>query len=361
MESSKQNAAILKQEEEFTLRDLILKIQVWLKYLVGKWLILIFVGLAGAAAGFFYAFKQKANYVGELTFVLEDSKSGGLGGYANLASQFGIDLGGGASSNFFSGENIMGFLVSRLMIEKTLLHPIKVNGKAISLADFYMDFNEMKKAWGKNPDLAKISFPVTNDRSNFTLLQDSVLNVIYSTIVKKNLKIGKPDKKYSFIAVTCTTPNELFSKEFTTQLVDEATRFYVATKLKRSKTNVDKLQASADSLEILLNKKTYSAAAAQDINMNPARRVATVGSELDLRDKMMLQTIYGEVIKNLEISKMSMEGETPVIQIIDSPILPLKKEKLSKLKAMIVGGFVSTVLMLVLLIVRKMYSDTMKE
>ncbi|WP_261387554.1 hypothetical protein [Chitinophaga pinensis] len=36
-----------------------------------------------------------------MTFVLEDTKSGGLGAYAGLASQFGIDIGGGGGMGIF--------------------------------------------------------------------------------------------------------------------------------------------------------------------------------------------------------------------------------------------------------------------
>ncbi len=55
--------------------------------------------------------------------------------------------------------------------------------------------------------------------------------------------------------------------------------------------------------------------------------MASIGSELAMRDKTVLQTMYGEVVKNLEISKIAMAQETPIIQIVDMPILPLEKTK----------------------------------
>ena len=124
--------------------------------------------------------------------------------------------------------------------------------------------------------------------------------------------------------------------------------------------SVDRLQSQADSLENMLNKKTYSAAVAQDINANPARQVASVGVELVLRDKMVLQTMYAEVIKNLELSKLAMAQETPVIQIIDTPILPLDRKKFGKLKGLILGTFLGGFLTIIALIIRKVYREIMQ-
>lgn len=361
MERSERKIDAIQQEDEVTLKSIILKIQEWVKYLLSKWIVIFLAGVICAGLGFFYAYRAKVNYRAKLTFVLEDSKQGGVGSYANLASQFGIDLGGSTSSGVFAGDNIMGFMMSRLMVERTLLYPINVNGKVMSLADFYLKFNHIKDKWANDPLMKNFSLPPTNDRSTFTLQQDSVLNTIYEGILKGNLKIEKPDKKLSFIAVQCTSPNETFSKKFTEILVREATQFYIDTKIKRSKSNVDKLQAKADSLELLLNRKTYSAARAQDINMNPARRTATVNLELDTRDKMVLQTMYGEVLKNLEISKMSMAEETPVIQIIDTPILPLEKVKFGKLKGLIMGGLLGGILATLYFLSKRIFADIMKD
>lgn len=361
MERSERKIDVIQQEDEVTLKSLILKIQEWVKYLLSKWIIIFLAGVICAGLGFFYAYKTKVNYRAKLTFVLEDNKQGGIGSYSNLASQFGIDLGGSSSSGVFAGDNIMGFMMSRLMVEKTLLYSINVDGKVMSLADFYLSFNHIKDKWANDPLMKNFSLPPTSNRSMFTLQQDSVLQTIYEKILKGNLKIEKPDKKLSFIAVQCISPNETFSKKFTEILVSEATQFYIDTKTKRSKSNVDKLQAKADSLELLLNKKTYSAARAQDINMNPARRAATVNIELDTRDKMVLQTMYGEVLKNLEISKMSMAEEMPVIQIIDTPILPLEKIKMGKLKGLIMGGLLGGVLAALYFLLKKIFADIMKD
>ncbi|WPQ64517.1 lipopolysaccharide biosynthesis protein [Chitinophaga sancti] len=349
------------ENEEISLKELILKIQEWWRYLLSKWIVVGIFGLVGSGIGLTFALFSKPKYVGDLTFVLEESsKPGGLSSYAGVANQLGIDLSsmGGGTSGLFSGDNVIEFLKSRLMIEKTLLTPINVDGKELSLAEFYIEFNEMRNGWG--PRLSDIHFPVNPDRKKFTLLQDSILNSMYEMLIRGNLQIAKPDKKLSFIDVQTTSRNELFSKIFTERLVDEATTFYAMMKTRRSKANVDILQRKADSIEILLNRKTYSAAIAQDLNMNPVKSQASVGTELVLRDKVVLQTMFQDVVKNLELSKLTMSQETPIIQIVDTPILPLKKEKLGKTKGGLIGGILGGFLTISVLLVRRIYKKIME-
>jgi hypothetical protein len=349
------------EEDEVTLKDLILKIQEWRKYLLSKWLIIVIVGLIGAGIGLTMALVDKPDYKGELTFVVEDNSSSPLSAYAGLASQFGIDLGGGGSgSGVFEGDNVIEFLKSRLMIERALLSAVTYQGKTMSLADLYMEAYELREKW-KRPELKALKFPVTANREHFSLLQDSVLNVIHDQIVKARYKVEKLDKKLSFIKVQCTSTNEMFSKVFIQHIVDEASTFYIDTKTKHNKINIDRLQQQADSLEMLLNRKTYSAAAIQDLNLNPARQAAGVNTELAVRDKFMLQTMYAEVVKNLELSKIAMAQETPVIQIVDRPILPLKKERLGKIKGILLGGVLAGFIIVILLLARRIYSETMRS
>jgi len=348
-------------QEEISLKDLIFTVRGWWRYLLRKWFIVLLAGILGGGIGLAYALLKKPTYVGELTFVLEENKSSSLGAYASIASQFGVDLGGSGGVGVFSGDNIMGFLKSRLMVEKTLLTGTNVDGKKQSLANLYISTYHLREGWRKDPRLEKIDFPITTERKSFTRLQDSILYTLYKVIAEKNLEVAKPDKKLSFIGVALSTENETFSKEFVETLVREAVAFYVNTKTQRSKQNVGILQAKADSIEILLNRKTYSAAASQDLNMNPARNLATVSTEVASRDKIMLQTVYGEVIKNLELAKLTMAQETPIIQIVDSPIYPLRKEKLGKLKGLVLGGLIAGILASIALIVRKIFADIMTQ
>src|SRR5690554_5701975 len=81
--------------DEISLKELILKLQDWWRYLLSKWLIILIVGLLGGALGLLYSIYKKPTYVATLTFVLEEESKGGLGNLGGLAAMAGISVGGG--------------------------------------------------------------------------------------------------------------------------------------------------------------------------------------------------------------------------------------------------------------------------
>ncbi|PUZ28127.1 lipopolysaccharide biosynthesis protein [Chitinophaga parva] len=356
--SSQQNMQELTETSEaISLKEVILQAGVWIKYLFKHWIWMLLAGVVAAAIGVGISTFLKKKYEAELTFILEDANSNPLSSYMGLASQFGFDLGGGASSGLFTGDNIIEFLQSRLIVEKTLLSTVNDGNGGFTLADRYISFTKMNAGW--NEDLKKIHFSPGNNRNAFNITQDSILNLIYVDITEKRLKVDKTDPKLNFISVDMVTEDQLFSKVFVERLVDEAISYYVSTKTGRSKINIDRLQSQADSLEEVLNKRTYRAATVQDINLNPAKQVAAVGAEVASRDKMVIQTMYLEVVKNLELSKLTMAQETPIIQIIDKPIYPLKEKKIGPVKAGVIGFFLGAFLLTVVVFIKRIYQQIM--
>jgi uncharacterized protein involved in exopolysaccharide biosynthesis len=81
--------------------------------------------------------------------------------------------------------------------------------------------------------------------------------------------------------------------------------------------------------------------------------MAPVSAEITARDKTMVATIFAEVTKNLEIAKVALSQETPTIQLVDQSTLPLKKEKVRKSISIIIGGLLSGLLCLSVLVFRR--------
>lgn len=302
---------------------------------------LIAFGIIGAILGIVYAWLKPITYTSRLTFVVEESKSGGGSLLSGLAGQLGFDLGGiSGTGGVLAGDNVQQLLRSQKMIKNTLLTPFG-DSSTISIADEYARTSKLSEAWGKKYNDGKpVRFPI--DSVPYTRLQDSLLQVIIKRINDKELAVGKLDKKLSFFEATVNMHNEALAQAFTTRLIDQATRFYIDTKTKRQRNNVNRLQARADSIGLLLNQKTYSASQANGImlDVNPAYPTANVGVELKQRDKLVLQTIYAEIVKNLEISRTMLLQETPTFQIVDEPELPLKKNRTGYLISIIYGGLI---------------------
>jgi uncharacterized protein involved in exopolysaccharide biosynthesis len=343
--------------DEISLKELIQKIQEWIAFLKTQWKLIIGIAALGGIIGFVYASFQKPSYLATTTFVLEEDKGGGgLGGALGLASSFGFDLGGGGGG-LFTSSNIIELMKSRLVVEKTLLNPVQVAGKEISLADYYIQINKLKEGWAKKPALANINFPVNADRTKFSLQQDSILYDISLGITKSNLTIAIKDKKASIISLTVKTESELFSKLFCEQLLKETSDFYIETKSKKSRLNVDILQHQADSIRAELNSAITGVATASDnvYNLNPAYNVKKTPGTRRQVDVQANTAILTQLVAQLELSKVSLRKETPLVQLIDRPILPLEKDKVGRLKSLVLGGFLAGFLTLMYLVFGQLY------
>jgi uncharacterized protein involved in exopolysaccharide biosynthesis len=55
------------------------------------------------------------------------------------------------------------------------------------------------------------------------------------------------------------------------------------------------------------------------------------------------------------LSKVSLRKETPLVQLIDRPILPLEKDKFGRLKSLILGGFLAGFLTVLYLVFGQLY------
>ena len=345
--------------DEISLKELVLKIKEWVAYLKTKFLLIVLMGLIGGILGYTYAYFQKPTYKAVLTFALEEDKGGGggLGGALGLASSFGIDV-GGSGGGAFTGSNLMELMKSRLLVEKTLLNPVVVGNETITIAEYYIRNNKLREKWLEKPELKNIQFLPNADRSKFTLQQDSVLQSLFKALTDpKALGILQKDKKVSITSIEVTNENEAFAKTFCENLAKETSEFYIETKSKKSRLNVEILQKQADSIRGELNGAITGVAAEMDnvYNLNPAFNVRSTPSKRRQVDVQANTAILTQLVAQLELSKVTLRKETPLIQVIDKPILPLEKEKLGKLKSLILGGFLAGFLTVLYLVFGRLY------
>jgi hypothetical protein len=349
--------------DEISLKEIITTIKEWLTFLKTKKKKIIIALIIGGLIGLTFALFEKPTYKAVLTFAMEEEKSsggvGGLSGALGLASSFGIDLGGGGGGGAFAASNLAELMKSRLLVEKVLLEPILVKGKTITLAEYYIQINELREGWGwkKKPNLNNVQFLPIADRTKFTLQQDSILQEIHKRLIEENLNIQQKDKKISILTMEVNSTNELFSKIFCENIAKETSDFYIETKSKKAKINVNVLQKQVDSIKNALNGAIAGVAYETDnvYNMNPALNIKAAPSKRMQVDVQANTAILTNLVVQLELAKITLRKETPLIQLIDRPILPLEKAKFGKLKLIILGGFLSAFLSILYLTFSSLY------
>lgn len=356
---------LAKKSEEISFVEFIQILKDKGSYLKTQWLKIAVIGFLGGIIGFIYAWIQPYTYTAKLTFVVEEGKnsSGGLGGLASLAGQFGVDVGGSSGGGLLSGDNILLYFKSPSLAREVLLSSFDSSTNA-SIADVYASVYELNKEWSENEKIGNVVFPILNSNVSYSRLQDSLLQTIVNTIVTSQFTVTRTDKKAGFIDVTSTMRNELLAKIYCERIVQKVVERYINIKTKRQNATVQKLQLRVDSIANLLNKKTVSTASLQNssstMDINPLYRTGTsVAVESNLRDKTLLTTIFASVTQNLEMAKFTLSQETPVIQIVDSPILPLKKERMSILKTVFSGFFLFAFIAILGVVMKRVYVGLM--
>ena len=318
--------------KELTVGEFWAKLKLFFTFLKRKWIPLTVTAIVACFAGAGYEYIQPPVYQAESTFVL-DEKGGGGGALPSLASSLGIDLnmmGGGG--NLFAYDNILDIMQSRRIIEKVLLSEVDTAVYTHqTLADLYIKFNKLDLKFAKKNRTAGVHFNGFPNRDVFSPVQDSILGSIYKAFIKSNFLTDRTSKKTQVFKVDVNGKSEVFCKLMAERIIAETRNLYIEIKTGTTQKNVERLQNKADSLLLLLNGKSYESAETAILNANPAIKTLVVPGKLAYRNEMMVASLYSEVIKNLETAKTTLILQTPVIQILDSPHLPLVNEKKSML------------------------------
>ncbi|WP_207426474.1 lipopolysaccharide biosynthesis protein [Pedobacter sp. SYSU D00535] len=345
----------LEADDEISVKELGQKVKKGLRFLSTKWPILLLAAIVGSISGLIYSSYVNPIYSAQCTFVLEEEGKGGLGQYSGLASMVGIDLGGGRSG-IFAGENIIELYKSRRMIEKTLLAIDSSRGERFQLIERFISTEMGGKVGSTVLKEHNLRFDIAPEA--FTDKHNSIVSEVVNEIRRNHLIVEKPDRKLSIISVVTKSRDELLAKSFTENIVRNVNNFYIETKTKKSLNNLTLLRRQADSIRRVLNMSITGIAEAADVNpnANPALRILNVPSQRRQIDVQANSAMYSEIVKNLEIASMSLRRETPLIQVIDEPVLPLPYVVFTKLKGIIIGTVLSLILTIGVLVFREAFN-----
>tara|TARA_B110000879_G_scaffold46445_1_gene65448 strand:- start:4536 stop:5558 length:1023 start_codon:yes stop_codon:yes gene_type:complete len=338
----------MSNTEEATLKDVIISIRDYRRELKKKFILISTVLIISIILGLVYSSIQKDKFEAVLSFIVEGQSEGpNLSSISGMASQFGLDL-GGSSSSTFSQQNVIELLKSRKVIESTLSKSCIVNNEEDILLNHYISINNMIE------DGENISF--------FSSSKDSITNIIWKEIIDFKIDLSYQNDEANILNLTYTSTNSEFAKNFTELLVEEISQMYSHYQTEKTKKSLKNLELRSDSIFRELKNSERNFARVKDRNL----RVINASGRLDeiqyMREVQVLNAIYLELIKNTELVKMNLLNETPIIQLIDVPVLPLEySNRSSKLFWVFSFSFLGLFLVSSLIILRKLIRDTLEE
>jgi hypothetical protein len=319
-----------------------------------------------ALLGLGYAILKKTRYEAKISFFLNEKDMPMVGGLAGLAGQF---FNMGVNSEWPSEDKIKDLVFTRRILAQNLFTTIEVNGKKESMVNHFIDVNNLIDAFKSDTILADFTYFTSANPSHLSYKENHALNVIIRFIKESNMiKVTSTTKETimgnkggGIIGFEVQTKSEVLSKEFTENLLKVLSEFYIKKAVEREQDNYLLLVNKCDSLKMVLEEKELELASFND------RSLALVKSQAGLtklrlqRDLQILNVMYAEVLKNKEAIKFSLDTQTPIFQVIDSPDYPLNIIKPSKVNSFLIGLVVGMVCSTFFFIIRFLFFNPMHK
>lgn len=318
----------------------------WIKFLFKKWVFILLFFIVGVALGINYSRMKVQMFESFLTFSLDESSNSTGGGLTSLVAQFGF---GTSDNNLFSGDNIIEVVKSRTIIERVLLTQDTLNGKSITMIDYFNEVLANKNMINKKIIQLKGAFPVGLERKSCSYLQDSILYITYQNILKNYLLASRPDKQLNLYALKFSSPDERLTKVFTDKILAETINFYTELKTKKSEATLKVLEQRIGIIKGEVNKSISNKASTQDANVNTAFSAAQVPVQKQQLNMQVYSTAYGELYKNLEIARFQYLQNIPLLQVINNNDFPMEVIKPNLVKSTLTGGVVFSIIGIFLL------------
>jgi hypothetical protein len=350
------------EEDEITLKELILKIGEYGREIRRKWWLVGLITLLPLAYMIYKAYTDKTNYTAKLTFMLNAETGGGLGMVAGLLGSLGGGGSGKGDSNF---DKIMELSRSRKIAQEALFAKGIVDNKEDFYANHLIRVLEIHKKWKKDTTGLDGFLFQSGDYKNFNRLQnraflylegamhgnkDAGLDGAFSASFSKQTEIA---------AFQLKTPSEDLSIQLLNTIYKELSEFYIMKTVEKQSISFKLMQAKRDSLKRLLDGKETSLANFVDNNHGLMLERVKAPQRVMEREKTIANFAYAEVVKNAETADFILKNKTPFVQLINAPLAPIKPEKPSKLKNGLIGLALGLFLGSIFVIFRKIFRDAM--
>jgi uncharacterized protein involved in exopolysaccharide biosynthesis len=352
-----------EKEDEISLLDIYLKLRDTIRFLWTRKISIVIAGALGGAIGLTYAFLKPVEYEAKLTFVVEQNgASKGLGALSGIASSFGLGGLGGEGGLYDNQANLNTYLKSRSVIEESYLSNIP--GTNMTFAEKFAREYGWREEWSEDSDLSKIRLSSGLGRDQFTIQEDSVLFEIYKYTIEEGLiNVSLPDEEGSIVSISFKTLDDTLSKFFPEVLLSVVTKNYTETKTRQARENVALLQRQTDSVRAELNASLVGLATSTDqiLGLNPGFNVKRVPATKQQIDVQASTVLMGELIKNLELAKVQLKDQTPLIEVIDKPIFPLERDESGRIKHMLIFGLIFGMFFIMFLLMSKFFNKLKGE
>jgi len=354
--------------DEITFKEALVTFKEYWSEVKRYWWLMVLICIPFVAFGLYSHLTMKLKYPAELTFMINEDSGSSMGALAGVLGQFG--LGSSGDENL---DKILELSKSMNISLSTFFRSLKIDGKQDLLANHIIQMLEDADEWNNSSLFGKVD---SLNLEGFRFTHDSI--PLFSLLESKALKrlhqhlIGNKNKEISpllesevmdgsgIMKMTSKTYDPEISVAICNNLYTNLRDYYIEKSIEKQQTTYQILESKTDSILSDLKDKEYALANFKDRNQGLFAKTDQLTEVRLSRDVQKLSMMYAEATKNKELADFALQDNTPFIQLIDQPFLPIAPEKSSIVKrlfsAIILGLFIG----LFLIISRKMFRDALK-
>jgi uncharacterized protein involved in exopolysaccharide biosynthesis len=312
------------------------------------WVVLI--TLVFAIGGVYYALTAREEFVSTGKILPEyQSKAGGLGQFASLASLAGIDVSSaaGGGSDAVRPDLYPDVLKSTPFFLELLKIKVRTkDNKEMLFSQFYDTFVLDNKIEEKN---TKIKFPTSNQ----------YIAVSYQT--ENNLKDLRErisaviDKKTGLITVTVKLPDPVVATLITDYGMNFLTNYITNYRTEKSKRDLNFLAERLDAAKgKYFNNQAKKAQYSDQYQLSMMKlQTADLQRERIESEYKISSTFYNTLLQKYEEAKLKVQQETPVIKVLEPPVVPNKRSEPKRAIIVLIATFLGGIFGIVFGLIRK--------
>ena len=344
------------QDDEVTLKELILKVKDYYGEIKRNWKIMAVFVTFGLLVQVYRVLTFKKYYNATVTFMVNDAKGPSMGGVLG-------QLGGLMGDKEEKLDKILELARSRKMVGKTLFQKGTINGKEDFYANHIIDIEQLQDRWAKDTILNGFSFK-EGKIADFKNADNSALLGIYKQIVggegvKDPLYEASSNKKTGILTFSIKTRSEALALQLSEAFFRSLSEYYVESSTRKERETYAILKTKKDSIERILNNNDVVSAQRDDQSNSLVSSIDKVPAKRYSRNNVILTALYGEIVKNSEMADYALKSSTPFVTIIDEPIPPLKPTKMGWISSAIIGLIIGGFLGALFVIGRKIYREAL--
>lgn len=281
-------------------------------------------------------------------------KSSSYSPLMQIMGQFGISSG----SESVNAEKIVELLFTRLIIVNTLFKTDTINNQPNLLINHFVNEFDVNNWYGGEPNFQNVNFK-TKSGGNYSVEENKLIQDIYKEIIEHHLTAGISDN--GIVEVNYKSISESFSKKYLDNLFETISQYYISKSNQKQRETFDIVKYYNDSLRTTLRKTEAEWAILSDKNVFKVKNEGRLNQLRKTHELEALNAAYIESVKNLELAKFNLINQTPILQLIDQPVFPLKENKTNYPLIIFAVLVLSTFFATIIITINKIIKDALKN